>query len=65
MDGFKIYDVVIDKLDQTALSAHDKDNVLDSEGIRKISEITSKRNIETNIIKEDEETQLKTKEVSA
>jgi len=65
MDGFKIYDVVIDEIDQTPLSGHDENNVLDSEGIRKIREITSKRNIETNIIKEDEETKLKEKNVSA
>ncbi len=41
MDGFKIYDVVIDKVDQTALEAHDPNNILDVEGIRKISSITS------------------------
>lgn len=65
MDGFKIYDVVIDKVDQTALEGHNPDNVLDSEGIRKIQEITSGKNIETNIIKQDEETKLKQKNVSA
>ena len=37
MDGFKIYDVVIDKVDQTALDAHSPGNILDVEGIRKIS----------------------------
>jgi uncharacterized membrane protein YqiK len=50
MDGFKIYDVVIDKIDQTSLEAHNPDNILDLdvEGIRKISSITAQKNTETN-----------------
>lgn len=65
MDGFKIYDVVIDKVDQTALDAHDPDNILDVEGIRKISAITSVKNTETNAIRQDEKTSIKKKNVEA
>lgn len=65
MDGFKIYDVVIDKIEQTALEAHNKNNVLDSAGIEKIVSITSQRNIQTNIIRQDETTKIKAKDVSA
>jgi uncharacterized membrane protein YqiK len=65
MDGFKIYDVVIDKVDQTALDAHDPQNVLDVEGIRKISAITAEKNIETNAIRQDEQTSVKKKDVEA
>ncbi len=65
LDGFKLYDVVIDKVDQTALEAHDNNNVLDVEGIRKIAERTSHKNIETNEIRQDEETKIKHKNVSA
>lgn len=65
MDGFKIYDVVIDKIEQTALEAHDPKNVLDVEGIEKIVKTTSERNIQTNIIRQDEETKVKEKNVSA
>ncbi|WP_026958678.1 peptidase [Aliagarivorans taiwanensis] len=65
MDGFKIYDVVIDKVDQTALDAHDPDNILDVEGIRKISKITAEKNIETNAIRQDEQTSVKKKNVEA
>ena len=65
MDGFKIYDVVIDKIEQTALEAHNKNNVLDSEGIEKIAQITSQRNVQTNVIRQDEETRIKEKDVSA
>ncbi|MGF1688088.1 peptidase [Photobacterium japonica] len=65
MDGFKIYDVVIDKVDQTALDAHDPNNILDVEGIRKISSITSVKNTETNAIRQDERTSVRKKDVEA
>ncbi|USD65680.1 peptidase [Vibrio sp. SCSIO 43136] len=65
MDGFKIYDVVIDKVDQTALDAHNPDNILDVEGIRKISSITAVKNTETNAIRQDERTTIKKKNVEA
>ncbi len=65
MDGFKIYDVVIDRVDQTDLDAHDPNNVLDVEGIRKISAITAGKSIETNAIRQDEETAIKKKDVEA
>ncbi len=65
MDGFKIYDVVIDKIDQTAFEAHDPQNILDVEGIRKIASITANKNIETNAIRQDEETLIKKKNVEA
>ncbi|MCV6611006.1 MAG: hypothetical protein OIF55_09585 [Amphritea sp.] len=65
MDGFKIYDVVIDKVDQTAFDAHNPQNILDVEGIRKIASITSSKNIETNAIRQDERTNIKQKNVEA
>ncbi|UIP28996.1 peptidase [Photobacterium sp. TLY01] len=65
MDGFKIYDVVIDKIDQTSLDAHSPDNILDVEGIRKISMITAQKNTETNAIRQDERTTIKKKNVEA
>ncbi len=65
MDGFKIYDVVIDKVDQTSLDAHSPDNILDVEGIRKISAITAQKNTETNAIRQDERTTIKKKNVEA
>lgn len=65
LDGFKLYDVVIDRIDQTALEAHDANNILDVEGIEKIAKRTSIKNIETNIIRQDEETSIKKKRVEA
>ncbi|MHC5226328.1 SPFH domain-containing protein [Ignatzschineria sp. LJL83] len=65
MDGFKIYDVVIDRIDQTAFEAHNPQNILDVEGIRKIAEITAAKNIQTNAIRQDESTNIKQKNVEA
>ncbi len=65
MDGFKIYDVVIDTVEQTAFEAHDPQNILDVEGIRKIAKITSEKNIMTNAIRQDELTLTKQKNVEA
>ena len=63
MDGFYLYDVVIDKLEQTSLDAHKEHNILDSEGIRKIIEITSSKLIEKNNIEQETKTRLKEKDV--
>lgn len=58
MDGFKIYDVVIDQLDQTALEAHDPNNVQDAAGILKITQITSDSNVQTNQVSQDKQTKI-------
>jgi uncharacterized membrane protein YqiK len=42
LDGFLLQDVAIDYLEQTPLDQHDPHNVLDSEGIKKITEITQR-----------------------
>ncbi len=65
LDGYMLEDVVIDYLEQTALEAHNKDNILDVDGIKIIAERTAKRHIETNEILQDEETEIKAKNVSA
>jgi len=63
MDGFKLYDVVIDKIEQTPLEALDPHNVLDVNGILKISQITASKNIETAQIRENEKTETKKRSV--
>lgn len=59
LSGYKLLDVVIDKVDQTALEAHDAGNVLDVRGIRKIQSITAEENIATNKIIEEEKSKKK------
>lgn len=48
LDGFLLQDVAIDYLEQTPLDQHDPDNVLDSEGIKKITEITQRERVLAN-----------------
>jgi flotillin len=48
LDGFFLQDVAIDYLEQTPLDQHDPSNVLDSEGIRKITEITQRERVLSN-----------------
>lgn len=48
LDGFLLQDVAIDYLEQTPLDQHDPNNVLDSEGIKKITEITQNERVLAN-----------------
>ncbi len=48
LDGFLLQDVAIDYLEQTPLEQHDPNNVLDSEGIKKITQITQRERVVAN-----------------
>jgi len=48
LDGFLLQDVAIDYLEQTPLDQHDPNNVLDAEGIKKITEITQRERVVAN-----------------
>ncbi len=48
LDGFLLQDVAIDYLEQTPLDEHDPNNVLDAEGIKKITEITQRERVLAN-----------------
>jgi regulator of protease activity HflC (stomatin/prohibitin superfamily) len=48
LDGFLLQDVAIDYLEQTPLEQHDPSNVLDAEGIKKITEITQRELVLSN-----------------
>lgn len=48
LDGFLLQDVAIDYLEQTPLAQHDPNNVLDSEGIKRITEITQRERVIAN-----------------
>jgi len=48
LDGFLLQDVAIDYLEQTPLEQHDPNNVLDAEGIKKITEITQRERVLAN-----------------
>jgi flotillin len=48
LNGYALEDVAIDYLEQTPLDSLDKTNVLDAQGIKKITEITSEEQETTN-----------------
>ncbi len=65
LNGYSLEDVAIDYLEQTPKSALDPNNILDSQGIKKITELTANQNIQTNIFEKDEELAITKKNVEA
>lgn len=65
LNGYILEDVAIDYLEQTPKSALDPNNILDSEGIKRITEITALHNVQTNRLERDQELEIKRKNVSA
>jgi len=63
LNGYALEDVAIDYLEQTPKSSLDPANILDAEGIRKITELTAAQNVQTNIFERDEELAIKKKNV--
>jgi uncharacterized membrane protein YqiK len=63
LNGYILEDVAIDYLEQTPKSALDPSNILDAEGIKKITELTATQNIRTNILERDEQLAIKKKDV--
>ncbi len=63
LNGYVLEDVAIDYLEQTPKSALDPSNILDAEGIKKITELTAEQNIRTNILERDEQLAIKKKDV--
>lgn len=54
LNGYVLDDAAIDYLEQTPVESLDKENILDSQGIRKITEITSQQNVKTNDLRQNE-----------
>ncbi|MBR9904658.1 MAG: hypothetical protein GYB15_13045 [Gammaproteobacteria bacterium] len=65
LNGYILEDVAIDYLEQTPKSSLDPNNILDSEGIKCITEITARHNVETNRLERDQELEIQRKNVSA
>ncbi len=63
LNGYVLEDVAIDYLEQTPKSSLDPHNILDAEGIRKITELTAQQNVQTNMFERDEELAIKKKNV--
>lgn len=63
LNGYVLEDVAIDYLEQTPKISLDPNNILDAEGIRKITELTASQNVFTNNLERDEELAIKKKNV--
>ena len=64
LNGYVLEDVAIDYLEQTPKASLDASNILDAEGIKKITELTAQQNIRTNILERDEQLAIKEKDVT-
>ncbi|MEO0603868.1 MAG: hypothetical protein AAF211_20700 [Myxococcota bacterium] len=54
LNGYVLDDCAIDYLEQTPIESLDKDNILDAQGIRKITMITAEQNLFTNELRQNE-----------
>ena len=65
LNGFTLDDCAIDFLEQTQLGNLDPDNILDAEGIKKITELTAAQAKLSNNIQRDKEKVIKQQDVQA
>lgn len=65
LNGYALEDAAIDYLEQTPLAQLDTNNILDAEGIRKITELTAEQHVYTNDLRREEETKIKRRDVEA
>ncbi len=65
LNGYVLEDVAIDYLEQTPKSLLDPHNILDAEGIRKITELTATQNVVTNELEQNEKLAITKKNVEA
>jgi uncharacterized membrane protein YqiK len=54
LNGYVLDDAAIDYLEQTPLTELDEQNIMDADGIRKITELTVKQNLQTNELRQKE-----------
>lgn len=65
LNGYVLDDAAIDYLEQTSVAALDPKNILDAEGIKKITELTANQNMLSNEISRNEEKTIKKQDVEA
>ncbi|WP_298576700.1 hypothetical protein [uncultured Luteimonas sp.] len=63
LNGYVLEDVAIDYLEQTPKHVLDPNNILDAEGIRKITELTASQNVITNELSQNEHLAITKKNV--
>ena len=65
LNGYVLDDAAIDYLEQTPLEFLSENNILDSEGIKKITELTATQKIAANYLRREEEKTIKEQNVEA
>ncbi len=65
LNGYRLDDAAIDYLEQTPLEMLSPNNILDAEGIKKITELTSSEKVKENQFTRDKEKTLKKQDVEA
>ncbi len=65
LNGYSLEDAAIDYLEQTPLAQLDAANILDAQGIRKITELTAVEHVRTNEFQRHEEKELTRQNVDA
>jgi flotillin len=65
LNGYVLDDAAIDFLEQTPLDYLQINNILDAEGIKKITELTAAQKVKANFIRREEEKTIKEQDVEA
>lgn len=65
LNGYILDDAAIDYLEQTNIGYLNATNILDAEGIKKITKLTTEQNVMSNLIRRDEEKVIKQQDVEA
>ena len=65
LNGYKLEDTAIDYLSQTSITAMDPNDIMDAEGIKKITELTSLQAIRTNEITQEKSEVMTKRNVEA
>src|SRR5262245_23824160 len=65
LNGYSLEDAAIDYLEQTPLNQLDASNILDAQGIRKITELTAIEHVRTNSYQRNEEKEITKQNVDA
>ncbi|MGC4094130.1 MAG: SPFH domain-containing protein [Polyangiaceae bacterium] len=65
LNGFILDDAAIDYLEQTPLEHLDRDNIMDADGIRKITDLTVIQNVKTNELRQKERMEMGSQNLNA
>jgi len=65
LNGFILDDAAIDYLEQTPVEHLDKDNIMDADGIRKITDLTVIQNVRTNELRQKERMEMGSQNLNA